>query len=376
MNFAFSEEQQEFRRTLRRFFETRWPRAEVFRWMETPEGFDPALWSQMAEELGLQGVALPEAFGGQGFGLLELGIVMEEAGRALLCAPYFSSVCLAAPALAAVAGEAEQAALLPGIASGASIATLALLDDGDAWDAGGVGLEYRGEGGGYRLDGRKRLVTDGAVADLILVVARRPGSRGPEGLSLLAVRAGAPGLQVTPVEPLDATRKLADLGFEGVAAEPLGSEGAAGAGLAAALDRACACLAAESAGGAEQCLDSAVAYARGRVQFARPIGSFQAIKHKCAEVLLEVESARSAAYWACWTGDREPGNLALAASVAKSFCDDAYRRAAAENLQIHGGMGFTWEADPHLYLKRARANATLLGSPAWHRGRVAERLGF
>ncbi len=376
MDFAFSEEQEEFREALHRFLEARSPRAEVFRWMETPEGYDPALWKQMAEELGLQGVALPEACGGQGFGLLELGIVMEEAGRVLLCAPYFSSVCLAAEALRGVASAAEQAALLPGIASGETIATLALLDDADVWDPAGVALEYRREGDAYRLDGRKRLVSDAAVADLILVAARRPGSRGADGLTLLAVRADAPGLAVAPVEPLDATRKLADLGFEGVRAELLGSEGGAAAGLAVALDRACVCLAAESAGGAQHCLDSAVAYARQRVQFGRPIGSFQAIKHKCAEVLLEVESARCAAYWGCWSAEREPANLALAASVAKSFCDDAYQRAAAENLHIHGGIGFSWEADKHLYLKRARATATLLGSPAWHRGRLADQLGL
>ncbi len=376
MEFAFSEEQEEFREVLRRFLAARSPRAEVFRWMETPEGYDPALWKQMAGELGLQGVALPEDCGGQGFGQLELGIVMEEAGRVLLCAPYFSSVCLAAQVLRAVASAAEQAALLPGIASGETIATLALLDDADVWDPAGVALRYQREGDAYRLDGCKRLVSDAAVADLILVAARRPGSRGADGLTLLAVRADAPGLAVTPVEPLDATRKLADLDFEGVRAERLGSEGGAAPGLAAALDRARVCLAAESAGGAQHCLDSAVAYAKERVQFGRPIGSFQAIKHKCAEMLLEVESARCAAYWACWSADRDPGNLALAASVAKSFCDDAYQRAAAENLHIHGGIGFSWEADAHLYLKRARATATLLGSPAWQRSRIADQLGF
>jgi alkylation response protein AidB-like acyl-CoA dehydrogenase len=376
VNFAFSEEQEGFREILRRFLDERSPTPEVFRWMQTPEGYDPAVWKQMAAELGLQGLHLPESYGGQGFGLLELGIVMEETGRALLCAPYFSTVCLAANAILAVASEAQKAALLPGIASGESVATLALLDAGDAWEPAGVELEFRREGDAYVLEGTKRLVTDGAVADLILVAARRPGSRGRDGVTLLALRADQPGVSSQPAEGLDATRKLADLAFDGVRAECLGVEGGAAAGLARALDRACVCLAAESAGGAQHCLDSAVAYARQRVQFARPIGSFQAIKHKCAEVLLEVESARSAAYWGCWTADEEPDELTLAASVAKSFCDDAYQRAAAENLHVHGGMGFTWEADPHLYLKRARATATLLGSPTWHRTRIAECKGF
>jgi alkylation response protein AidB-like acyl-CoA dehydrogenase len=376
MNFAFSDEQEEFRGVLRRFLEERWPIAEVFRWMETPAGYDPALWKQMALELGLQGVQLPERYGGQGFGLLELGIVMEETGRALLCAPYFSSVCLAANAILEVASEEQKTALLPGIASGETIATLALLDAGDAWDPAAVELEFRRDGDACVLEGAKRLVTDGASAALILVAARQRGSRGRDGVTLLAVRSDQPGLSAAPVEALDATRKLADLRFEGVRAACLGGEGAAADGLTTALDRARVCLAAESAGGAQHCLDSAVSYAAERVQFGRPIGSFQAIKHRCAEVLLEVESARSAASWACWTADEDPGGLALAASVAKSFCGDAYQRAAAENLHIHGGVGFTWEADPHLYLKRARAAATLLGSPAWHRTRIAECKGF
>ncbi len=376
MNFAFSEAQEEFRALLRRFLEERSPTPEVFRWMEAPEGYDPGLWKQMARELGLQGVHLPESVGGQGFGVLELGIVMEEAGRALLCAPYFSTLCLAANAILATGTPAQQAELLPGIASGETVATLALLDAGDDWDPAGVEMELRREGSGYRLDGRKRLVTDGASADLLLVAARQPGSRGREGLTLLALASDQPGVSATPVAGLDATRRLADLAFEGARAERLGPEGGAADALDTTLDRARVCLAAESAGGAQRCLEAAVAYAGQRIQFARPIGSFQAIKHRCAEVLLEVESARSAAYWACWTADAEPAELALAASVAKSFCDEAYLRASADNLHIHGGMGFTWAADPHLYLKRARATAILLGSPAWQQHRIADLKGF
>jgi alkylation response protein AidB-like acyl-CoA dehydrogenase len=376
VNFAFSEEQEAFRETLRRFLAEKSPTAEIFRCMETPAGYDAAVWKQMAQELGLQGLHLPESFGGQGFGFLELGITLEEMGRALLCAPFFSTVCLAADALLQSGDADAQAAFLPGIASGETVATLALLDEGDIWDPASVTLEFQRGGDGYRLDGAKRLVTDGATAALILVAARQPGTRGPEGITLLAVAADAPGLGATPVESLDATRKLADLRFEGTPARLVGGEGAAAAALQRTLDRACVALAAESAGAAQHCLQDAVDYAKQRVQFARPIGSFQAIKHKCAEVLLEVESARAAAYWACWAAESQPEELPLAASVAKSFCDEAFVRASSENLHVHGGMGFTWESDCHLYLKRAHATSALLGPPGYHRRRIAERRGF
>jgi len=375
MNFAFSDEQEEFRSVLRRFLDEKSPTSEVFRLMETSEGRDPAVWKQMAEELGLQGIRIPEAYGGHGFGFLELCIALEEMGRVLLCAPFFSSVCLAANAILNTGSEADKSSLLPGIASGETVATLAVLEDGGSWDAQGVRMEFRREGDDYLLTGAKKLVTDGALADLVLIAARQPGTSGDDGLSLFAVNAGAEGLTSTPVDPLDATRKLADLELSGVRAKLLGEEGAAGPGLARTLSQAAICLAAESAGGAQRCLDSAVAYAKQRVQFGRPIGSFQAIKHKCAEVLLEVESAKVTAYYASWAAENDE-DLTLAASLAKSCCDDAYERAAAENIQIHGGIGFTWEASPHLYFKRAKANATLLGSPYYHRARIAEQKGF
>ena len=375
MDFAFSEEQEELRETLRRFFEEKSPTAEVFRLMETREGYDPAVWKQMGEDLGLQGVHIPEEYGGQGFGFLELGLVLEEMGRVLMCSPYFSTVCLAANVILNAGTPEQKAALLPTIATGESIATLALLDGG-GWDPGDVSLEARRDDAGFVLNGTKQLVTDGAGADLIVVAARQPGSRGREGLTLLTVRSGDAGLSATPVDGIDATRKLATLGFDGVRAELLGDEGGAADALAKTLDQACVALAIESAGGAARCLESAVAYAKERVQFARPIGSFQAIKHKCAEVLLEVESARSLAYWASWVAEESGDELALAAPTAKSFCDEAFQRAASENLHIHGGIGFTWAADPHLYLKRAKATETLLGGPAFQRARIAFLKGF
>jgi alkylation response protein AidB-like acyl-CoA dehydrogenase len=375
MNFAFSEEQEDFRAMLRRFLEDKSPTAEVFRLMETAEGCDEAIWKQMAQELGLQGIHIPEAFGGQGFGFLELCIALEEMGRVLLCAPYFSTVCLAANAILNAGSDEDKRSLLPGIASGETIATLAVLEKDGTWDANGVRMEFERDGDDYVLEGSKALVTDGVLANIIIVAARRPGTAGDDGVTLFVVPASAEGLRVTPVDPLDATRKLADVEFAGVRAALLGEEGASGLALRKTLDQACVCLAAESAGGAQRCLDASVAYAKARVQFARPIGSFQAIKHKCAEVLLEVESAKATAYYAGWAAENDE-ELALAASIAKSSCDDAYARASAENIQIHGGIGFTWEADPHLYFKRAKATETLLGNPFYHRARIAEQKGF
>ena len=375
MNFAFSEEQEAFRAQLRRCFEEHASTPAVFRAMESRAGFDRALWKRLAGELGLPGLHLPEAYGGQGFGFLELGIALEEAGRVLFPSPLFSTVCLAANAILNAGSEAQKRALLPGIANGDQLATLALLEPGGDWSPESVRLAFESGRDGYSLTGSKRFVTDAATADLILVAARHEGTRGLDGLGLFVVRAQAPGLRVTTVEPLDATRKLAHLELAGVPAEPLGEPGGAGAALARTLDQARVLLACESAGAAQHCLDSAVAWAKQRVQFARPIGSFQAIQHKCAEVLLEVASAQSAAHFASWAAEQDEG-LPLAAAMAKSFCDEAYLRASQESLHIHGGVGFTWEAEPHLHLKRAKASETLLGPPAFQRARIARELGF
>ena len=376
MDFAFSAEQEEFRETMARFFEEQAPISEAFRLMETPEGYDPALWKQMGEELGLQGVHVPEAYGGQGFGFLELGLVVEEMGRALTCSPYFSSVCLATNAILNAGTEEQQQRWLPGLASGETIGTLALLDDGDEWSPEGLTLEATREGDDIVLNGRKRLVTDGAQASLLVVAAREPGSTGRDGITLAVIEATAEGVTVTPLETLDMTRKLADVAFDGARAQPLGLPGASGEALAKTLDQARVCLALENVAGAERCLEDAVAYAKQRIQFGRAIGSFQAIKHTLAEVLLEVESGKSAAYWASWVAAEDRDELPLAAAVAKSFCDDAYVKASEDNMHVHGGIGVTWEATPHLFAKRAKANETLLGHPAWQRRRIAEIQGF
>jgi len=376
MNFAFSEEQEEFRATLRRFLDERSPLSEVRRAMATREGYDPSLWKTMAAELGLQGLHLPEVYGGQGFGLLELGIAQEELGRALVPGPFFSTVCLAANAILNVGSEGDQRALLPDVASGARTATLAWLETVGTWDGAGVALECRPEHDGFVLDGAKSIVTDGASTDLLLVVARLLGTRGDAGLTLLRVERGAAGLSIETPESLDPTRRVSRVSFVGVRAAAVGAPGAAALGLERTLHQARTCLAFEMLGGAQRCLDMAVAYAKQRVQFGRPIGAFQAIKHKCADVLLELELARSAVHYAGWAAGKDPAQLPLAASLAKAAASDAYLLASAENLQIHGGVGYTWEYDPQLFYKRAKSSEVLLGDASCQRAAIAERLGL
>jgi alkylation response protein AidB-like acyl-CoA dehydrogenase len=371
MNFAFSEEQEELRSSVRRFLEDKSPMTEVRRLMETAEGYDPAVWKQMGEQLGLQAIAIPEEYGGVGFGYVELTVIFEEMGGALLCAPYFSTVALAANALLSSGDESAKKDLLPGIASGETIATLALTEDTGRWDLDGITLAATGKGGDWKLDGHKMFVIDGHTADLILVAGRTA-----KGVSLFAVESGAAGVTRTPLATMDQTRKQARIEFSGTPARLVGEEGGAGPALSRTLDLAAVALAAEQVGGAQRCLDMAVDYAKTRIQFGRPIGSFQAIKHKCADMLLEVESAKSAAYYAGWAAAEDSEELPVVASLAKSYCSEAYFHAAAENIQIHGGIGFTWEHDAHLYFKRAKSSELLLGDPSYHRELLAQRIGI
>jgi alkylation response protein AidB-like acyl-CoA dehydrogenase len=371
VNFAFSEEQEELRRSVRRFLDDKSPISEVRRLMETTEGYDPAVWAQMGSQLGLQGLAIPEEYGGSGFTYVELIVVLEEMGRSLLCASYFSTVALAANAILTSGDDAAKKELLPGIASGDAIATLAFTEDNGRWDEGGITTTATRAGDGWTLDGHKMFVLDGHVANLLVVAARTPA-----GLSLFAVDENAPGLTRTPLATMDQTRKQARLELSGTPARLIGADGGASAGLSKTLDLAAVALAAEQVGGAQQCLDMSVEYAKQRVQFGRPIGSFQAIKHKCADMLLEVESAKSAAYYAGWAAAEASDELPVVASLAKAYCSDAYFHAAAENIQIHGGIGFTWEHDAHLYFKRAKSSELLLGDPTYHRELLAQRIGL
>ncbi len=374
--FSFSEEQEELRRAVRRFLEERSPPAEVRRLMATPDGYDREVWRRLAGDLGLTGVRVPEEYGGQGLGMVELCMVLEEMGRAVFCAPYFASVALAANAILNAAPETRKKELLPAIASGDTLATVAFAEPSGRWDAEGVAMTAMPANGAFRLDGVKSFVLDGHTADLVVVVARSPGSRGADGLSFFTVPGDAAGLERRPLSTVDATRKLARLEFRGVRAELLGERDAGAAPLARTLDQAAIALANESVGGAQRVLEMAVDYAKVRVQFGRPIGSFQAIKHKCADLLLEIELAKSAAYYAAAAAAEDDPEVPALAALAKSLCSDTYLHAAAENIQIHGGIGFTWEHDAHLYFKRAKSSEVLLGDPAYHRELYARRLGL
>jgi alkylation response protein AidB-like acyl-CoA dehydrogenase len=376
MNFAFTEEQEELRKTVRAFLESKSAEATVRELMETESGYDPAVWSQMGEQMGLQGLVIPEEFGGSGYSFVELGIVLEEMGRSLLAAPFFSTAVLAAQTLIHSGDDNAKKSHLPGIASGETIATLAFTEPNGKWDASGITMEAKGKGDSWTLEGTKMFVLDGHTANTVVVVAREAGTTGDDGIGFFVVDGDAKGLTRTPLATMDQTRKQARLDFSGVAATPLGDVGKGWAALSKTLDQAAVCLANEMVGGAQKVLDMAVEYAKVRVQFGRPIGSFQAIKHKCADMLLEVESGKSAAYYAAWAAAEDNEELPVVASLAKAYCSDAYFHAAAENIQIHGGIGFTWEHDAHLYFKRAKSSEILLGDATYHRELLAQRIGI
>lgn len=371
MNFAFSEEQEELRNIVRQFLEAKSPESAVREQMETEQGYDPVVWSQMAEQLGLQSLIIPEEFGGQGFGYVELVVVLEEMGRALLAAPYFSSVVLAANTLIHSGDDAAKKAHLPGIASGETIATVAFTEPNGKWDSSGIELTATKDGDTYKLNGTKMFVLDGHTANLIIVAGKTDA-----GVSLFAVDGDAAGLTRTALSTMDQTRKQAKLELADVSGTLIGTDGGGWDVLSTVLDLAAVALAAEQVGGAQKCLDMSVEYAKVRVQFGRPIGSFQAIKHKCADMLLEVESAKSAAYYAGWCASEMNDELPAVASLAKAYCSDAYFHASAENIQIHGGIGFTWEHPAHLYFKRAKSSELLFGDPTYHRELLAQRIGI
>ncbi len=368
MNFAFSAEQEEIRTTLRGFLEDRLPLTQTRRAMVGDAGYDRADWDALAMELGLSALTIPERFGGAGLGSVELTAVMEELGRSLVSVPFFSTVALAATAIRELGSESAQARWLPQIASGALVATLAVTESAGRWDEGGIRTTTQSRGDRVLLDGTKDFVTDGASADLLLVVAREGNAFG-----VFAVTGTSDGLSREALSSLDPTRPLCRIGLDSAEAERIGPA-VDWSQIQSVLDLACAALTAEQVGAADRALEMATDYARVREQFGRPIGSFQAIKHKCADMLLRVEAARAAAYYAGWTADADRSSLRMITSIAKADVSEAFLHVAEENLQIHGGLGFTWEQDPHLYLKRARSTHVLLGDPAYHRSLSAAEL--
>jgi alkylation response protein AidB-like acyl-CoA dehydrogenase len=375
IQFTFTNEQEQFRAAIRRFLQEKSPPTAVRRLMDTAEGYDPEIWRQLSEQLALPGIHIPEPYGGAGFGMVELCIAMEEMGRALLCAPYFSTAVLAANAILNAGTEAQKSHLLPDLARGARLAALAVTEPNGQWDPQAIELVATPAAEGFLLEGTKSYVVDGHVADLLVVAGRVPGTAGGEGLALFTVRADAGGVDRRRLASMDATRKLARIDFHGAPAQLLGTVNDGAPALARTLDQAAIALANEMVGGAQTLFDSAVNYAKLRVQFGRPIGSFQAIKHKCADMLLEMELAKSAAYYAAQAAAVEDPEWPALASLAKASASEMYLHLAAETIQIHGGIGFTWDHDAHLWFKRAKSSEVLLGQPYYHRELLLQRWG-
>jgi len=367
MRFSFTSEQDEFRTSLRRALESRSPAKEVRRQMATEQGFDREGWQKLNREMGLTAVHIPEAYGGSGFGYGELGIVLEEMGRSLLCAPFFSTAVLATTAILNAGTEAEKKALLSKIASGDVTATLAFSEDSGLNDAASVAMTATPSGSGYRLDGTKSFVLDGHTADLIVVLARKPGSKGDDGLSFFTVDGTAAGLVRRPLKTMDETRKLARLIFKDVEAKLLGSEGKAAAAFARTMQQTIVCLANEMVGGAERLREDALDYVKMRMQFGRSIASFQTTKNKAADMLVDVEMAKSAAYYAAAALDEGDEDMPAIASLAKATAAEAYLQTAIHAVQMHGGIGFTWDNDTHLWFKRAKSSEILFGDANYHR---------
>jgi alkylation response protein AidB-like acyl-CoA dehydrogenase len=368
MNFSLTDDQRMIQDSARTFLAEEAGADRRRKVLESPDGWDADLWKRLGGEMGWTGIMIPEEFGGAGLGAVELGLILEEMGRVLSVAPFFETAALAAPAILFAGSDAQKEALLGAIAAGEMSATLALRSDSRDFGLNHVGPSF--EGG--VLSGEAHFAPFGHVADQ-LVVAARTGS----GVSLVVVPANAAGVSVQRKVSLDETRPYASIVFKNVqvaADSVLGAPAQAAGALEKTFAMAGALLSAEQTGGADYSLDAVVEYSQQRVQFDRPIGSFQAVKHQFADMMLKVEAARSAAYYACAAQATE--EAAEAASVARIYCSDAYIKCASDAVQLHGGIGFTWEHHAHLYFKRARSSATLLGSAAQHRESLAQLIGL
>ena len=373
MDFGFNEEQGMLRKLAHDFLAKEAPMPTVRRMIEDDLGYSVETWRKMSE-LGWMGLIFPQELGGTGLCILDLVVVLEEMGRALMPGPFFSTVMLGGSSLLEGGNDAQKTRYLTPLIAGELKATLAVAEAGGAWDAAAVTATATADAGGFLLNGIKRFVPDAHVADLILVAARTEPSKG-EGVSLFAVDVPKDGVTVTTLETLDQTRKLCDVKLDQVRVGPdslLGPRGAGSAILQRVLDRAKVALCAEMCGGAERVLEMSVEYAKVRVQFDRPIGSFQAIQHKCANMLSLVEGAKAATYYGAWAVSNDVPEAPLAAAMAKSYASDAYRVVTGEAIQIHGGIGFTWEHDLQLYFRRAKASELTFGDGTFHRARVAE----
>ena len=374
MDFGFTEEQEALRKSAREFLTDRSTTTLVRELMASKTGFDEKLWKEMSD-LGWMGTAIPEEDGGLGLTLIELAVLVEEMGRALLPSPFYSSVGLAAPVIAATAQGATRKSVLGGIASGEIRATLALAEAEGRWDAAGIKAKAVPVDGGYKLSGTKVFVPDAHLADEIVVVARTSKAKDPrEGVSLFLVPTSDKKMKIRQLDTIDRTRRLCQVKVGGVevpADRRLGEEGGAWPALEGALDRAATVLAAEATGLATKVLELSRDYAKERTQFDKPIGAFQAISHQIADMLVLTENARSTTYYAAWALEEGAPDAQLAAATAKVAASEAARIVAQDGIQVHGGIGFTWEHDMHLYYRRAKWCELFLGDPSIWRERVA-----
>jgi alkylation response protein AidB-like acyl-CoA dehydrogenase len=373
MNFGFSEEQEFLRTTAREFLTKEAPMTAVRELMDDPRGYQPAIWAKMAE-LGWTGLLLPEEYGGAGLTLIDLIVVAEELGRALTPSPFFATL---QGSLAVLHGgtDTQRKEILPEVSAGRKVLSFAITEEAGNENADEIATKAVREGAGWKLTGTKLFVPDAQNADTI-VVAARSGGAGEAGISLFVVEKGAPGLTIVPLKSMDQTRRIAEVRFAGTPAQLLGNENGGWSTWKKVRENALVYLSAEALGGAQKVLDDSVKYAKERIQFGKPIGVNQAIKHKCADMLIEVESSKSITYYAAWAVAENVDEAELAASMAKAYTSDAYRHASSENIQIHGGVGFTWEYDCHLYFKRAKAIEVTYGDPTEHRERVAQLLNL
>jgi alkylation response protein AidB-like acyl-CoA dehydrogenase len=378
MDIGFSEEQELLRDTARKFLDASCSTKFVRECMATPEAMTPEFWSRIAEQ-GWLGINFAEDDGGSGLGLVDLVVLMEEMGRAVMPGPYLATALLGGAAIREAGTPGQRQEHLPAIADGRLKATLATIEANSRWDASGITMSARPMRGGFSLSGGKRFVPDAHLADIVIVATRtRDGSTMEDGVSLFVVPKSAAGLDMGLMPSIDETRKLSEVRFDNVTVPETALLGELHGGwpaLSRVYDQVAVALAAEMCGGAQRVLDMTVDYAKLRETFGKPIGSYQGVKHRCADMLVEVENAKSLTYYAAWAVDEGATDAPLAVSMAKAYASDASRKVSNAGIQLHGGIGMTWEHDLHLYMKRAKASEVAFGDATWHRERVASLLG-
>ena len=379
MDFGFSQEQELLRATARKFLENECTSGFVRARMEEPAGVTDDFWGKLAEQ-GWLGLIYPEEHGGSGLGFVDLTVLMEEMGRVVMPGPFFSTVLLGGLAIREAGSAAQKKEWLTRIASGRAKATLAWTEPSARWDAAGVTCAARESKDGFVLNGTKLFVLDAHLADALVVVARTSEGRTPEeGTSLLLVPKNTRGVEVKLLPTMDQTRKLCEVSFKDAAVPAdalMGAKGGAWPALSRVVERATVALCAEMCGGAQRVLDMTTDYAKIRIAFGKPIGTYQGVKHKAADMLVDVENAKSLTYYAAWAVDENAPEASLAASMAKAYVTDAYRKVAGAGIQLHGGIGFTWEHDLHLYFKRAKSSEFTFGDATYHRERVAQLINL